>query len=149
MRRNASIWLVILSTVGLSGFLLLRKKSKNSVSSFDYWDFSPYKELKKYILAQARVESANFTSPLYKRSFNAFGMKNAIYRFQYGYSVPGDPYRHYANLLESIQDFEAYLKSQGYPVTVSSVEAYAGNLKRLGYFEAPLGDYITALKSWL
>lgn len=149
MRQNASIWLVLLSTIGLSGFLLLKRKSKNSISSFDYWDFSPYKELKKYILAQARVESANFTSPLYKRSFNAFGMKNATIRYQLGFNVPGDPYRHYTSLLESIQDFEAYLKSQGYPVIVPDVEAYAGNLKRLGYFEAPLGDYVTALKSWL
>ena len=149
MRQSASIYLIALSVIGLFGFRLLRKKSKNSISSFDYWDYSPYKQLKKYILAQARVESANFSSDLYKRSFNAFGMKNAIYRYQYGFQFPGDPYRHYANLLESIQDFEAYLKSQGYPVNVSSVEEYAGNLKRLGYFEAPLGDYVTALKSWL
>lgn len=148
MPRNVSTWFLVLSTIGLSGFLLLRKRSTRA-NSFDILDQSRYKDLKKYIIAQSKVESANYTSDLFKRSNNAFGMKNATSRYQLGFQVPSDQYRHYNSLLDSIQDFEFYLDYVGFPSSVPGIEAYAGNLKRLNYFESDLEDYTRALKSWL
>ena len=147
-RQNALIYLLLPLTIGLSGFILLRKR-KSLPSLFNYWDKSKYKALKKFIIAQSKVETGGYSSGLFLRANNAFGMKNALYRDQYGYKVQGDPYRNYANVLDSIKDFELYLDSVGFPVTVNSAEAYTGNLKRLNYFESPLNDYTKALKSWL
>jgi uncharacterized FlgJ-related protein len=148
MHQKSLIYLLPLLTIGLSGWVLFRRK-KSLSNSFDYLNKSRYSGLKKYIIAQSKLESANYKSALFLRSNNPFGMKNASKRVQLGYPVPGDPYRHYNNLLEAIQDFELYLDYVRFPEVVNSPEMYAGNLKRLNYFESDLKDYVTGLKSWL
>ena len=148
MHRKLSISLQALSIIGLLGSVLYLVK-KNRANPFNIFDSTKFAGLKKFIIAQSKVESGNYTSPLFLRSNNAFGMKNAEFRQQLGYRVPGDQYRHYNSLLESIQDFELYLNSVNFPPGINSPEAYAGQLKRLGYFEAPLNDYTQALKSWI
>jgi hypothetical protein len=147
-RQKSLIYLLPLLTIGLSGFLLLRKK-KSTNSLFDYLDKTKFSSLKKYIIAQSKVESANYNSALFLRSNNPFGMKNASKRNQLGFAVSGDPYRHYNSVLEAIQDFTLYLDYVGFPLSVNSPEQYAGNLKRRGYFESDVNDYSNALKSWL
>lgn len=107
-----------------------------------------YKNLQKLIIAQSKVESANYTSDLYKRSNNAFGMKNAYLRPQIGFKVFNDPYRHYDSLDESIKDFLLYLNYFNFPTSLTASE-YVSTLKDFGYFESSESDYLKALKSWL
>lgn len=147
--QNALIWLLPLSIIGLGGFFLLKKRNRLIETDFDYIDNTEYSGLKNLIIAQSKVESAGYTSALFLRSNNAFGMKNANVRNQLGWLVVGDPYRHYESLSESIKDFVLWLRFVGFPSSRQSVEQYAGNLKRLGYYEASQIDYVKALKSWL
>lgn len=149
MRQNALTWLLPPLILGLSGFILLKKRKLKIDSDFSYIENTEYSGLKNLIIAQSKVESAGYTSALFLRSNNAFGMKNASIRDQLGYMVIGDPYRHYSSLSESIKDFVLWLRFVGFPAKNQTVEEYAGNLKRLNYYESPKGDYIKALKSWL
>ena len=141
-------WLVLLLSSGLFGFRLLRKKTTLKANSFDLINGSKYFVLKPFIIAQSKVESANYSSNLFERSNNAFGMKNANQRSQLGYAVAGDSYRHYDSLEQSIQDFILWLDYTKFPL-VNDVNSYARALKDRNYFESSQSDYINALNSWI
>lgn len=58
----------------------------------------------KVILCQAKIESSNYTSPLYKKNSNLFGMKTATQRV----STPGigrAGYKSYNHWTESVTDY--------------------------------------------
>ena len=148
IHKNVFLWLFLPLTIGLSGSLLLRRKKTNK-TAFNRIDSTKFKNLKKYIIAQSKVESANYSSPLFLRANNAFGMKNALYRTQLGEKVYSDPYRYYENLEESIDDFLLYLDFVDFPLKVENTTDYAFNLKKLGYYESDPNDYVRALNSWL
>lgn len=140
-------WLVVPLAIGLFGF---RRKylTTTKANSFDFLNNTEYAPLQKFIIAQSKVESANYSSDLFKRSNNAFGMKNATQRGQLGYSVAGTDYRYYNSLSESINDFVLWLNYTNFPI-VTDVNSYARALKDRGYFESSQADYIKALNSWL
>ena len=144
--KKLLLWLIPLVSLGLSGFHLLRKVRKPN--KFDLLDNTKFSSLKPFVIAQSKVESANYTSDLFKRANNAFGMKNANFRSQLGKSVPGTDYRYYNSLEDSIKDFVLYLDYVNFPI-VSDVNSYVRNLKERNYFESDQTDYINALKSWL
>lgn len=101
-----------------------------------------------FIFAQSQLESANFTSNLFRSQNNAFGMKNAFQRNQLGEPKAGTEFRAYSSLDESIKDFILWLDFTSFPV-VSDVNTYVRRLKERSYFEEPQSEYITALKTWL
>jgi len=76
-------------------------------------------------------------------------MKNAIVRPQLGKEVPGDPYRHYSSLQQSIEDFLLWLDYNNFPTIVPDAFTYARRLKEKNYFESSQSDYAKALNSWL
>jgi len=98
---------------------------------------SKYSRYADWIEAQARHESANYTSAVFKRSNNPFGMKNAIKRKQLGKQVGSDPYRHYANIGESIRDYLLYLDEFKTPTNIASAESYYMKLEEQGYASDP------------
>lgn len=58
----------------------------------------------KIILCQAKIESANYQSPLYKKNYNLFGMKIATQRVSTpGYGRAG--YKSYNHWTESVTDY--------------------------------------------
>ena len=144
MDRRLLTWLVPLLTIGLSGYTLLRRSRTSKTTAFDLVNRTKYKQLKPLIIAQSKLESANYTSDLFQRSNNAFGMKNATIRKQLGFSVPGDPYRHYSSL-----GFLLWLDYNNFPTIVPDAFTYARRLKELNYYESPQVDYARALNSWL
>ncbi len=118
-------------------------------SFFDYaLRGSSYFPMKRFIIAQSKVETANYTSPLYKRNSNLFGMKNAIFRRQLGDRVEGDDYRKYADGEESVFDLILYFDYTVFPIVLDST-SYVMELKRRGYFTSDENDYLKALNSWL
>ena len=151
-RRKLSLLLVPLLSLGLIGAVLRRKKSSPNklaaVKAFDVLDRTPYNLMKPLIIAQSKVESANYTSDLFLRSNNAFGMKNAVARTQLGKPEPGTDYRKYSSLDESINDFVLYLNAVNFP-TVFDVNTYVRELKKRNYFESSQSDYINAMNSWI
>lgn len=111
------------------------------------------------LMRQGAVESSGFTSPEFSGDNNATGMKffgqkqatqgRAVPASEY---VPGakygNYYAHYDNLDLWAEDYLNTVTKKGNPLTANSLEEFATKLKAQGYFQAPLADYIAALKSW-
>lgn len=151
MRKNVTRSLLLLSGIGLSGFLLLKKKSRPTSKTDVFYSAlkgSGYESMRWLIIAQAKVESANFTSNLFITQNNAFGMKNAKIRDTTGFPVKGTDFAFYDNLTDSIYDLILWFRSTNFPI-VSDVHTYVRKLKERGYFEENQSDYINAMNSWL
>lgn len=121
---------------------------------------SRYRRLWPYIVAQAKVETAYdnnfkvpFTSPVYRKNNNLFGMKGATKRAQLG--SPGTPasdggaYQKYWTDSQSIRDLFLYFDYVNFPTSVSSPEQYVRELKSRNYFTAPEDQYLLNFKRWL
>lgn len=99
-----------------------------------YLFLTKYRRLSRYIIAQSKLETDQFKSPVFKKYHNLFGMKNAEHRPQLGHSLPDTEYRIYPFKFFSIIDFVQYLNSVNFPVTVTNGAEYVGIMKANGYF---------------
>jgi len=116
--------------------------------------FSKYRALMPFILAQAKLESANFTSKVYLTDHNYFGMKFINGRrgqvASQGLKSPeGDYYAHYLTDSASVLDLLKWFEYKNFPVSVSDAREYATELKNRNYFGAPLESYIKILETYL
>jgi len=112
--------------------------------------------LANLIVAQARHETADFTSNVFKSCNNAFGYKYA------GQSLPvrpcvnspeGNSYASYPAVADSVQELTAWIKrrqSEGkFPANLSEIttaEKYAELLKAAGFYGDPVSVYTSGLK---
>lgn len=120
----------------------------NYQSKFRIWT-SKYRALLPYIVAQAKLESGNFTSNVYRTDNNMFGMKVGSSGTPGLKSPEGDHYEHYPHDAASLMDFLSWLEKKNFPLTVSSSDEYAIELRNRGYFTASLSLYQDGLKKWL
>jgi len=120
-----------------------------------YLRLTKYKSLTPYILAQAKLESANFQSSIYQKINNPFGMTSPSKRPSVGYrsdvyeknsTVPMQGYR---NDTQAIKDLLLWMDYTKFPSVVSGADEYARELKKRGYYTSSESDYAKALKSWL
>ena len=117
---------------------------------------SEYAALEQYIIAQAKHETANFTSNVYKRDNNMFGMKLALRRPQNatkGLASPEpEPYKYYARFesdSESMRDFINWLRFNRFPTNVTGVDQYAQLMKDKGFYGDSVENYTRALRRWM
>lgn len=116
--------------------------------------FSKYRLLMPYILAQAKLETDNFTSKVYMADHNYFGMKFIDGRrgqvATQGLKSPeGDYYARYLTDSASVLDLLKWFEYVGFPVAVSSANEYAVELKKRSYFGGALENYIVILNKYL
>lgn len=147
MYQKKSNPLLTILVLLLGGFLIFRifQKRNQIVKTVKN---SRYKSLLPYIEAQARHETGNFTSDLFLRSNNLFGMRNASIRNQLG-EQGTNGYRHYKNPNESIMDLLMYFDYVGFPTEVTGVDHYVRELKDRKYFEDSYSNYLKGLKAFL
>lgn len=94
------------------------------------------------VLAQAKLESNNFTSSLIKTNNNMFGMKVAATRFTFATNAHDyGNYAKYESLTDCILDYKAWQMQQAYNIT--NDEAYFNLLANI-YAEDP--KYVEKLK---
>ena len=93
------------------------------------------------VLAQAKIESANYTSKIFKENHNLFGMKEARVRIN---TANGTQYNHayYSNWRESVYDYAFY--QCRYLGRVNTEQEYYNYLDQ-SYAEAP--NYVQSLKA--
>jgi len=121
----------------------------------------------KLIIGQARVESANYTSNVFKRDNNMFGMKFVGQKLaQRGTSVPSNEkkpgdvninyYAKYANPQDSARDVieRLYTKTMGGVTpaqlkTANTAETFSELLKKREYFGGTPSHYANAIKGVL
>lgn len=122
--------------IALKGFVLLTK----------------YRMLLPYITAQAKHETGNFTSSVYKNLNNMFGMKHPTVRQSVGVqgtlASDGGYYQKYNSDLDSLHDLFLWMNATNFPTGLDSIEDYAKQLKARNYFGASLEAYTNGLKYW-
>jgi flagellum-specific peptidoglycan hydrolase FlgJ len=126
--------------------LALGKRSKETAFSPIY--LGKFGKYSKWIKAQARHETGNFTSDIYKRLNNAFGMKDASRRLQFGEDVQGE-YRKYKHIGESVKDFIQWMEYTNFPADIDNIEKYISALKERRYFEDAFDNYLKGVQSFL
>lgn len=114
--------------------------------------------LANLIVAQARHETADFTSNVFKSCNNAFGYKYA------GQPLPvrpcvnspeGNSYASYPDLADSVRELVAWIKRRQeenkFPANLSEIttaEKYAQLLKDAGFYGDPVTVYTSGLKKF-
>lgn len=148
----------LLGIIGLLIILLLTlskliKKRKAGLWNRIVIKFSKYRSLEKYIIAQARFETADFTSKVYNTDYNMFGMKGATKRKQLGepglVASDGGRYQHYKNDTQSLRDLFLYFDYVKFPITVGGTEQYSSELKTRGYYTADQQTYTNGLNQYV
>jgi hypothetical protein len=98
-------------------------------------------QLAQLYTAQAAFETGNFSSKVYKRNNNLFGMRQAIKRYTTSVGdIDEDGYANYVTVQESVLDrleWDRFNKMS----YAGSVEQFVQAIYNKGYFEAPLNDY--------
>lgn len=117
-------------------------------------------DLAHLILAQAKHETANFTSKVFKKNKNAFGykyVKGAKWQMlQSGRTSPeGNQYAQYINLESSTLEITSWiyrrLKEKKFPdlETIKTPEQYAISLRKTNYYTDSITNYTRGLRKFL
>lgn len=117
---------------------------------------SEYSKYADFVIAQARHESADFKSKVYRENNNPFGMKLPSVRptlAKQGTPAPksegGGFYARYDNDTEAFRDFLKWLRYTKFPTDLTTVEQYVKAMKDRKYFGATEASYLKAMKAWL
>jgi len=112
--------------------------------------------LSLFVVAQAKHETNNFTSNVFKTCNNAFGYKAVYGALSCTQAPEGGSYEYYpGGVVDSAHELSAYLKRRvadgKFPAlqTISSPEQYATLLKNAGYYGASLSEYTAGLLRWI
>lgn len=103
-------------------------------------------ECARLVVAQARHETGNYTSPVFRLYKNCFGMRPAVVRetTRLKETSPTN-YAIYASIEDSVKDIGLWFTARNVAKTFTQVYAYATALKNKGYFEAELNEYISGM----
>lgn len=118
---------------------------------------SEYGSYADFVIAQAKHESANFTSKVYREDNNPFGMKWFPRRNSLGTKGTPAPasegkgmfYTRYDNDTLAFKDLLKWFRINRFPIGLTTVEEYAKALKAEGYYGDTVANYTKALKKWL
>jgi len=116
--------------------------------------FSKYRALMPYIIAQAKLESGNFTSRVFKTDKNYFGMKLPVKRPTVAagpglMSPEGNNYAHYNSESDSVTDLLLWMEYTKFPTSVNDSQEYTRELKSRNYFGVSETVYIKNINYWL
>jgi len=166
-RRVLSKALKLLTILGLPGILsagvalayLFLNNKANPINQAVIL-MSKYRNLRPYLIAQAKLESENFTSNIYRKTNNPLGMGKAYKRPQLGeQSSSGvyerghtNPIQRYRNDTQGFRDMFLWydqFKNPPFPRYVPNAAAYVRELKKRGYFGLNEALYLKGVEHWL
>jgi len=102
-------------------------------------------DLSYIILSQAKHETANFQSNVFKNSNNLFGIKYFKKRKKTTAIGQYRAYCRYKNIIDSTIDYIYYMEKKGIPMHEKSVKSYIDLLKQKKYFEDSTKRYYNAV----
>lgn len=115
--------------------------------------------IRTLLVAQAKHETANFTSNAFKKNNNLYGYKRYKgSKYQIGNGITsseGDAYASYASIEDSVKEVCDWIlrrqKEGKFPEDLRFVDAdqYAGYLKDAGYYGDSVANYTRGLKHYL
>lgn len=138
-----------LLVIALVLFLIFRfgrmKNNKKPIES-DRLLNSPWGGMAKLIEAQARHETGNYTSDLFKRANNVFGMRVPNKR-PFTRSGESNGYSTYKDIDQSIEDWLLWAEYTKFPTNLRTVVQYVDALFIRGYFEDNWMNYSKSMIS--
>lgn len=142
-----------LSSLALLGLLSQREKNRmNVINRLRLW-LSPYRKLSSYLVAMAKHETGEFTSQVYNRDNNLFGLKIPSKREWLGTpgteASDGGNFSHYSNDGKSLKDLFLYFDFVHFPKAVGGLDQFVTELKERGYFTDSWENYHRGLKRFL
>lgn len=148
---NTSRKLLALSLIVLAAWIFRKKMIMQKVDKrvFEYLialkqqGFSA--DMAKMIISQAAFETGNFTSNIFNKNHNLFGMKLPKVR---NTTATGERFGHaiFDSDYDSIKDYRLYWLNFSYPEQFASLREFIERLKSKGYFEADLEHYIKGVE---
>jgi hypothetical protein len=99
--------------------------------------------------AVSDLETGTWTSDLYKKYNNCFGMKMPKTRNTTAITPTPTGFASYNSASDSVKDIILYLKNFNYPLDFENVESLVTYMKKVGYFEEPYDQYLAGVKSRL
>jgi len=152
--------------IALSLFLTGRKKTQapeiNPDKKPDIWDTERFHRVvqdtlpdidettRRIITAQAMHETGLFSSNVFLRNNNAFGMRMPGQRPTRAVGdVDSDGYANYESLEDSIEDLALWFDFHNIPLQFDAVQEYAAAIKEKGYYEAAYFAYSGAMNKHL
>ena len=96
----------------------------------------------------SKMETAAFTSNLYKTYHNLFGMKNPVKRDTTSIGESPSGFAVYKTPLESVKDLILYMQEWRYPKDFASLEDQLLFMKQKGYYEESFEKYFSLVKAW-
>lgn len=104
--------------------------------------------LARYVTAQSMHETGVFTSDVYEKNNNLFGMTQPMQRDTTSIGKKGN-YASYDSLEDSVRDYVLYYKYVGYPEAFGNVDEFVKALKAKTYFTDNYITYSQAVKKHL
>lgn len=146
--QTLSVWVWTLALpIGLLFLLSRRKTWEGVIAKSEYGKYLPW------IVAQAKHETGNFTSNLYKNHSSLFGMKVPSRRPFDGSPGPlapdGGRYASYSSYAQSAKDYLNLLRFNRFPTNLSTLSGFVSALKADGYFTDTYDNYYNGLKRFL
>lgn len=143
LKKSLPLLLGVLMLYGL----FRRTKSPNKAIERVFMG-TEYENLVPLIIAQAKHETGNFTSNLFRNHSNMFGMKVPVKRKSFRNGETENGFSTFASITDSARDFLEYLRAVNFPKNVDSFQ-YVAALKNRRYFEDTLGNYMKGVQSWV
>lgn len=108
----------------------------------------------EYWAAVSNHETGKWTSNLYLKYHNMFGMKQPYKRATLSIGPAkitenGNPFASFANDTDSVNDLVLYMKEFNYPLHFDSVDALVAFMKSKGYFADTIERYLKSVKARL
>jgi uncharacterized FlgJ-related protein len=103
----------------------------------------------KLIIAQAKHESADFSSLVFMKTNNPFGMGHPYKRKTTSIGRSPSGYAKYKDLQSATLDYVYYLEAFHYPLNICESGEYVKMLKAKHYFEAEEKAYLKCVNSHL
>jgi len=151
MSARSSKFLTLFILVFLAGTLLaFRMISRRPEAQIRrIFRRSKYSKMIPLIIAQAKHETANFTSNIFRTQNNAFSIKHAFKRKDQPGFDEGKAHRSYKNVKDSARDLLDLFEWNNFNPNLTNAMSYAMALKADHYYEATADSYAKGINSWL
>jgi uncharacterized FlgJ-related protein len=108
----------------------------------------------KLLVAQAKLESGNYTNKLFLKHNNLYGMMHPKRRktTSFGSRARAEGragYAQYKTIEDSVKDMLLYMQYKEHPLRYKSAYSYVHTIKSKGFFTAPEAEYLAGLKRYM
>ena len=150
---TGSIIAGILSIALLISLTISRATTKKEID-WSVVDLAGYGSLLPFLQAQAKHESGNFTSNLFRKANNMFGMGRPASRpttdlGTKNIKAEGVVMANFQCPTQSVKDQLLYLKYFRFPNTVRDARDFAQRLKDRGYYADSVDNYTAGIERFL